>query len=651
MKVFRFLASSALFWVIFLLSLNTVSAGEGWTRVRSENFNLIGNADETAIRDVAVKLEQFRATLGQVAEQLKADSPVPTTVIVFKTAADYKPFKPLDSKGETRDYVAGYFQSGKAVNYITLSTEGEPARAYQIIFHEYTHFLVRNNMGESRIPPWYNEGLALYYETLSIESGQKVTVGSAQNKLLTLLRKNELIPLDIFFNTDNGSLHNRGEEAAGLYYAQAWILMHYLRHVGGGARAQQLDKFLNLVLSGRNSKSAFAESFQIEYDALESELKKYIQQKNFPVKSLTLKNKLNLDSKIESVPISQAEASAYLGDLLLHLNRLDEAEMHLDRALKSNPNQGMAQASLGLLKLKQNDFEGGLEYLEKAVAADSKNYLVHFYYAYALSREAVTGFGFVINYDRETARKMRESLKKSIELNPKYAEAYDLYAFISIVRNEALDEAIEYLNKALEIAPGNQWYQIHLAELFLRKEDFGKARNLAAVVSQTASEKELKVYAQNTLQRINGTEAAYESIRDYYRTPRKNPLDKDLSDDELAQLRARQIMESLNEALYKTKPNERRILGFLTQINCGQKDKIYLIKTANQTLRLRSPSFDTVRFTAFTSEMAEQHVGCGEMKLESLVVINYRPVDDFNSKTAGEVVSIEFVPPNFRFIN
>lgn len=650
MKIYRAFSAAAFLLLVLLFSLNTISANEGWTRVRSKNFNLVGNADEAAIRGAALKLEQFREVLQQVLGGMNSDSAVPTTVVVFKTAADYKPYKPLDTNGVPRDYVAGYFQGGRDVNYITLSTEAAPARTYQIIFHEYTHFLLRNNLGESRIPPWYSEGLALYYETLAIESEQNIVVGGVQEKLLALLKHNELIPFETFFNTDSGSLHNRGEEAVGDFYAQSWILTHYLIHGADGKYAPLLDKFRDSILAGRNSKAAFSEVFQIDYRALADELKKYIRQKNFAVKKLTLKDRLTSDLKMESAPISQAEADAYLGDLLLHLDRLNEAERHLENALRLNPNLSMAQASLGLLKLKQDDVTEGLKYLEKAIEADSTNYLVHFYYAYALSRQGVAGFGFVISYDPISARKMRASLKKSIELNPNFAEAYDLYAFVNIIREEALDEALEYLNKAVELAPGNQWYQIHLAELFLRKEDYSRARNLAALVSQTASEKELKVYAQNTLQRINGLEAAYEEIKNR-KDWSPNPPDRDLTEEELAQLRARQIMESLNESLYKPKPTEKRILGNLTQIACGERDKIYFIKTGGQTLRLRSPSFDTVRFTAYTGEMAKRQVRCGEIKLESLVVVNYRPAEDLNSKTSGEVVSIEFVPANFRFID
>lgn len=642
----------ALFLMIFAFLQTSVSAKEQWIRVSSKNFNLTGNADEKSIRDVAVRLEQFREALRQILKQLNFDSPIPTTVVVFKTADDYKPFKPVKSNGETENIVVGYFLPGQDVNYITLSAESQTAGNFNVIFHEYTHFLVRNNLGESVIPPWYNEGLAEYYETFAVEGDQKVTLGGAQSKLPTLLARNNLIPFDTFFGIDNYTLHEQGSDGIGLFYAQAWALMHYLIHGNNGARKPQLDKFLKLVTTGASPKRAFAEAFQTDYAAMESELKKYIAQNTYAVATVLLQNKLSYDrEEMKSAPLAEAEAEAYLGDLLYHSNRLAEAEARLRNSLKLNPALGLAQTSLGLVKLKQGDFAEAEKYLEKAVESDSENYLAQYNYAYVLSRRGMTEYGFVSEYDLDLADKMRRSLKKAIALNPDFAESYNLYAFVNVVRNEAIEEAIGYLNKALKIAPGNQWYLIRLAELYMRKEEFGSARSIAAKVAQTAADKELKIYSENTLKLINTTEAAYWDIKNYNkRKGIKDYLDRILTDEEFARLRVQRTLETINEAVNKPKTGEKRILGYLTRIDCQPEEMIYSVKIADKIIKLRSPSFYTVRLTAYTSDMAAWQISCGQMKRESLAVINYRTAEDAKTKISGEIVSIEFVPENFKFL-
>ena len=79
---------------------------------------------------------------------------MPTTVIVFKNDDSYRPFKPNEN-------TAGYFQPGPDVNYITLKLGkelGSEQDPFTIIFHEYTHLLVKNTSGN--VPTWFNEGLA-----------------------------------------------------------------------------------------------------------------------------------------------------------------------------------------------------------------------------------------------------------------------------------------------------------------------------------------------------------------------------------------------------------------------------------------------------------------------------------------------------------
>src|SRR2546430_10344290 len=92
-----------------------VSARDTWTSVRSKNFLLIGNASEKEIRQVGTRLEQFRYVFMQLFPKANLNTPVPTTVIVFKSDSSYKPFKPL-YQGKTNDNVAGYFQQGEDVN-------------------------------------------------------------------------------------------------------------------------------------------------------------------------------------------------------------------------------------------------------------------------------------------------------------------------------------------------------------------------------------------------------------------------------------------------------------------------------------------------------------------------------------------------------
>src|SRR4030095_9328321 len=103
------------------------------------------------MRKVATKLEQFRQMLALMFPRLKIETPIPTTVVIFKNHDSFRPFKPL-YKGKTQENVGGYFVSRQDINYIALTAEMRGLSPYEVIFHEYEHFITRNNL--RRAPPW-----------------------------------------------------------------------------------------------------------------------------------------------------------------------------------------------------------------------------------------------------------------------------------------------------------------------------------------------------------------------------------------------------------------------------------------------------------------------------------------------------------------
>jgi hypothetical protein len=117
---------------LFVVSQNTtVTAKDTWVSVRTKNFFMLGNASEKDIRKVGLKLEQFREVFTRLFPGIKFNTPVPTTVVVFKSDSSYMPFKPQAN-------IAGYFQPGSDVNYITLTTEVRGQQdPFTVIFNEY----------------------------------------------------------------------------------------------------------------------------------------------------------------------------------------------------------------------------------------------------------------------------------------------------------------------------------------------------------------------------------------------------------------------------------------------------------------------------------------------------------------------------------
>ena len=466
---------SQIFIVILFVLLgflpNNVSAKDEWLQVRSKNFNLVGNASERDIRKVATKLEQFRETFRQLFSQTNLNSTIPTNVVVFKNSASYKPFKPKRADGKIDTFIAGYFQPGEDVNYITISTEGEDADTYGTIFHEYVHFIISTNFGKSEVPPRFNEGLAEYYQTFVIEEDQKVKLGLPQNNHLALLQQTKLIPLDTLFNISNYALHQNANHSRSIFYAQSWALVHYL--VQGG-KTEGLGKFLTLLIKDVTAEKAFSEAFQMTYAQMEKELKKYVERNTYKYSLISFKNKLVFESEMKSSPMSEAASNAYLGDLLYHTDRADDAEPFLQKAVALEPASSMANTTFGMVKMRQKKYTEAKNYLEKAISGSQKNYLAFYRYAYLLSCENRDEFGYVASFPADKSAKMRELLNKAIAISPSFTESYELLAFVNLVNNEKLDEAVAHLQTALKYQPGNQRYAVRIAEIYLASKNSRK---------------------------------------------------------------------------------------------------------------------------------------------------------------------------------
>ena len=266
-------------------------------------------------------MEQFRHVFTQLFPKINHKSPIPTSVIVFKNERSFMPYKSIK-------WSTGYFQPGPDINYIALHTGGEKKTLYATIFHEYIHSLMNNNFGKSNLPPWFNEGIAEYYDQFRIRNDKIVTFGGTNNSHLFSLKRTKLIPFEKFFNIDHYSLHRQGGHSANIFYAQSWALMHYLMHANEGQRKPQLSLFLNLLIEGKKPKEAFDQAFKTDFAAMEKELRRYVRRDNYKVTVVSFKHRLLFDNNMQMRTLTEAESKAHLGDLLFHTNDLKKAEQH-----------------------------------------------------------------------------------------------------------------------------------------------------------------------------------------------------------------------------------------------------------------------------------------------------------------------------------
>src|SRR6185295_14423018 len=144
----------------------------------------------------------------------------------------------------------------------------------------------------------------------------------------------------------------------------------------------------------------------------EKNFRTYIQASTFAATGITFEDKLESSSEMQAATLSEADAHAYLGDLLLHTHRLSEAEAELQQALALDAESLPAQSALGMMRLRQGRMDDARPYLEKALKGNPQSYLLHYYYAFTLSNLNLNEHRIVANYPEDVAATMRRELNQ-----------------------------------------------------------------------------------------------------------------------------------------------------------------------------------------------------------------------------------------------
>ena len=627
-KRFAFIPAAAL-CLLLVVPVCAREAAQQWASVQSKNFLLVGNASERDIRKVAARLEQFREAFVRLLSVEHFDSSVPMTVMVFKTDESYRPFEPL-YQGQPAG-VAGFFQSSQDVDYITFSVDPKHVRnADALAYHEYVHLLVRNSFRNA--PLWFNEGLAEYYSTFELSDGNKrVTLGLPISRRVQTLRERELLPVEMLLGIDADSTYYNEQDKRNLFYAESWALVHYLL---SGPRRAQLSIYLDLLAKGLTVEDAFQKAFQTNFAGMDDELRQYIRLNKYPQQRITFDRRVEFDTLMQSSLLTEGQAQFYLGDLLLHTNRLEAAEAYLQKAVALDPNLAAANASLGVLRLRQNRFEEATQHLERA-SAESSSYLIHYYYAYVLSHEGMGSDNSIEGYyETEKAQLMRAELKKAIDLAPTFAEAYRLLAFINLVRDEYLEESIALLKKAIELSPRRQEFSLLLAQIHLRREEFDTARGILGALVQSSVNPQVHARAQSLLESVKARETFAarvkamnaENFKEETPTGIIQPCDAPQPGPQLKKLRF----------------EGRQVCGLLVQVECADDGVMLSVVAGTRTLKLHSDRLSRIRFVTYTADVKGQ-VTCGLRVPANQVLVTFRPAK-IEGQIDGEVIAVEFVP-------
>jgi len=446
-----------------------------------------------------MRLEQFRQTYAALAGTQAVASP-PVIVMVYPNHETLKPYLPV-YQGQPA-HLAAFFVRGTDENLIATALAGVTADALDNVYHEYAHLLLRRN---ARIwPMWMNEGMADIYSTFQLQ-GTHATVGLPRSSYLRLLAHEPMMPLRELLEVTHDSPAYNERERQGVFYAQSWLLTHYLMLGDNPVLRSRFGQITRNLKEGQTSVEAFTKALGISVEAGQNLLERYRKGGKFTELQLVLSGANAEQAPMSFRPLPKAEVCFWLGNQLLRVQQLEVAERYFSSARELSPSSPLAFEGLGLTAVLREQSPEALDYLGQAIKLNSGSFLTYYTYGREKLRQTRSASDGYRKLDKDKAEEIRKSLNKAITIMPDFGPAHHLLGFFEVIQRDDLNAAESHLQKALELEPDNESYLLALAQAQLAKHDSVKARHTLEAACRPSADEKVRAAARELLNRIDAS--------------------------------------------------------------------------------------------------------------------------------------------------
>jgi tetratricopeptide (TPR) repeat protein len=641
-RLARFTRHAVAILVVLLVPgrLDTQGAETNWLLLSAPNLTVLGDTSEGRLREIAGQIEQFRNAVGLMlpaARQLA----LPITMYVFNERRDMEPFQP-QVNGRRID-VPGAFVRDRDNAFIFLNLE-DYEDASSVVYHEYTHLLL--SLGTTRVPTWLNEGIAEYFSSFRIESGnRRVTLGVPVSRHVETLRNVTLIPTSQLLAVDQRSPLYNEQDRRSVFYAQAWALVHYIvAQVPGGPTA--INRYLDALARGAVPDRAFAEAFGGTPAEFDRKLRTYVAGFTFGTQIVDFKEALKVTALQAARPVTSTELEARLGALQMRIHGESQAARRIEAAA-ANTTLAQPHIVLSQLRVTQKRIPEGLAALVRAVTLDPEDF------------EALYGFGMALmQHQSEAAAAGIEeprtlaiaALVKALGKNQFASEGYAALAY-GLLGEQRLPEARGSIERAMLLAPGRLDYHVRHAEILVRQGEIKEATTRLNAIVAVDPNGPGATAAKSLLAQIARREATLAAAPARGGAARSAPPavspNSSGSSGNMGRPRTTTPPPSTPRVRYDLRAvgaGEARAFGELTNVACADGVIRLHLKTPEREIIATAKDFQAIDIVSFRDDLTGTF-GCGARSGDRVYLT--WTIAAAAGGVAGQAVAVEFMPADY----
>ncbi len=603
-----------------------------WLEVHSTHFTVITDAGEKKGAEVALRFEQMRAVFATLLMKQRLNEPVPLTILAFKNDKDYYQTTPLRQGQPIR--APGFFLTGEDQNFIVLNLlEEEPWRA---VAHDFAHLLLNYNYPE--VQEWFDEGLVEYFSSIRVGDKKyeiggdpelRSGAGDPPKSLTELLNSQAWLASPDLFKTKQDTTHADGTRRT-LFYAQAWMTMHYLLHE---KKLPETGTYFDLV---ENQHVPVEEAIQKAYGVtsvqLDQAVKDYFHSLAPQLLALDASGQTGSqsnapqifqfpeivgpeDSAITSKFLPETDARAIVDEVRIRIPDRRDAALQDLQALATAPNptpvwkaanknkddkstlpvatagNEIAHRVLAWDHLQHGEFDDAAEELGDAASLNRDDMWIRYYFSVLKYRMAQSKHGDILGLPN-----MMQDLRAVLEWYPEFAEADDLMARARMEGGGPVG-AMQAERAAIQLSPRNQQYVYHLAEIYVADKKWEAARALLQRLieqGKTGSSPQVAAAARERLEQLAteqkyGVSPATAAAASKLSKP-SSPFD--VLDQDAAK---RAAAEQASQSGIADKRPTKFFQGRLVDVDCSQSPAAVLtVSSGGAVLKLRTADYKSL---------------------------------------------------------